>query len=96
MKFFIHKNCFELFSSAYFLFWDTFNLNLSFAVYVKLTLSTVNQRMETNRADATLESSISPLLSSSEGIWSIIPVTWGEAEGEKDIVANQMQNCQNC
>ena len=31
-NFFIHKNCFELFLSAHFLFWDILNVNLTFAV----------------------------------------------------------------
>ena len=39
-NFFAHKNSFELFFSAYFLFWEILNLNLTFAVYVKLKLST--------------------------------------------------------
>ena len=48
-NFFIHKNCFELFLSVHFLFWEIFNLlNLTFAVclpfavFVKLKLSNVN------------------------------------------------------
>ena len=43
-NFVIHKNCFELFSSAHFLFWEILILNLTlvpFAVYVKLRLSIV-------------------------------------------------------
>ena len=43
-QFFIHKNCFELFLSAHFLFWEILNLNLTFAVcriYVTLKLSIV-------------------------------------------------------
>ena len=35
MPFFIHKNCFELFLSAHFIFWEVLNLSLTFAVYVK-------------------------------------------------------------
>ena len=35
MKFLIHKNCFELFLSVNFLFWEILNSNLTFAVYVK-------------------------------------------------------------
>ena len=31
-QFFIHKNCFELFLSAHFLFCEIFTLNLTFAV----------------------------------------------------------------
>ena len=31
-QFFIHKNCFELFLSAHFLFWEILSLNLTFAV----------------------------------------------------------------
>ena len=38
-KFFIHKNYSELFLSARFLFLKILNLNLTFAVYVKLNLS---------------------------------------------------------
>ena len=38
MKVFIHKNCFELFLSVNFLFWEILNLNLTFAVYVKRRL----------------------------------------------------------
>ena len=36
---FLHKNCFELFLSAHFLFWENLNLTLTFAVYQKLKLS---------------------------------------------------------
>ena len=36
---FVNKNCFELFLSAHFLFWENLNLNLTFAVYEKLNLS---------------------------------------------------------
>ena len=38
-NFFIHKSCFESFSSADFLFPEILNLNLAFVVYVKLKLS---------------------------------------------------------
>ena len=45
MQFFIHNNCFELFYFAHFLF---FNLNLTFAVYVKLrnSLNTHRRKRE--------------------------------------------------
>ena len=36
---FLHKNCFELFLSAHFLFWENLNLTLTFAVYQKFKLS---------------------------------------------------------
>ena len=41
-QFFIHKNCFELFFPAHFLLWEILNLNLTFAVYGKLTLSSIS------------------------------------------------------
>ena len=51
-NFLIHKNCFELFLNAHFLFCEIFNLNLTFAVYVKaLTLYYHSQK--TNRIGAT-------------------------------------------
>ena len=42
MQLFIRKNCFELFLSAHFLFWEILNLNLTFAIYMKLELSIFN------------------------------------------------------
>ena len=42
-QFFIHNNCFELFLSALFLFWEILNLNRSFAVYVKPELFIVRE-----------------------------------------------------
>ena len=40
-QFFIHNNCFEFFLFARFLFWEILNLNVTFAVYVNLKLSTI-------------------------------------------------------
>ena len=42
MQLFIRKNCFELFLSAHFLFWEILNLNPTFAIYMKLELSIFN------------------------------------------------------
>ena len=41
MQFFIHKNCFELFLSAHFLFSEILNLNLTFAAYRILDAQTL-------------------------------------------------------
>ena len=38
----MHKNCFELFLSAHFLFWEFFNLNLTLAVAVNAMLDLSN------------------------------------------------------
>ena len=45
-QFFIHENYFELFLSAYFLFWEIRTLNLTFVVYVKLKHSCISNTVE--------------------------------------------------
>ena len=39
MQFLMHTNCFELFLSAHFLFWEILNLSLTFVTYLKLKFS---------------------------------------------------------
>ena len=45
-QFSLRKNYFELFFSAYFLFWEIHNLNLTFAVYVKLKHSCISNTVK--------------------------------------------------
>ena len=50
-NFLIHKNCFELFLYAHFLFWEILNLHLTFAVYVK-ALTLYYRSQKTNKIGA--------------------------------------------
>ena len=47
---FFHKNCFDLFLYAHFLFWEILNLNLTFAVYVKLCKNSLFSVVSGNHA----------------------------------------------